>query len=203
MPGSTRTRAGRRGTDSIRWWRRTTSGRSCSPTSSAICSRRRRRREWWSPPRSPTATPARLDLERFAEPRERSRVAALFAYGTTKLINILFTQELARRLEGTGVTANSFCPGRVATGLTREVWPVSLAERALSHTPLTRRPEQGARMGLRLATDPSLEGVSGKFFTSTPGMRFLPAVRARRDLDLERRLWERSAELVGLAHEGD
>jgi hypothetical protein len=54
-------------------------------------------------------------------------------------------------------------------------------------------------MGIRLAADPEFANVSGQFFTSTPGARFLPRARARDDRDYQRALWERSAELVGLA----
>ena len=62
-----------------------------------------------------------------------------------------------------------------------------------------RKPDVVERMSVRLATDPSLAGVTGRFFTSTPGMRFLPSVRDSRDAGLQRRVWERTSELVGLS----
>jgi hypothetical protein len=68
----------------------------------------------------------------------------------------------------------------------------------LARTPLLNRPDQGARMGLRLVLDPELTTTSGEFFTSTPGLRFLPATAPRRDLDYQRAIWEKSAELVGI-----
>jgi retinol dehydrogenase-12 len=68
----------------------------------------------------------------------------------------------------------------------------------LARTPFVRRPEQGARMGLRLVLDPALAGVSGQFYTSTPGARLLPSVATRNDARYQRELWDRSAELVGL-----
>ena len=138
------------------------------------------------------------DLDRLGEPEQFGVTGADRVYGRSKLMNILFTQELARRLEGSGVTANCFCPGIVGTGLVRDNRFLDTAGRVLSHTPLVRRPEQGARMGVRLVLDPDLADVSGEFFTSTPGMRFLPAVGIRDDAVFQRRAWERSAELVGL-----
>jgi NAD(P)-dependent dehydrogenase (short-subunit alcohol dehydrogenase family) len=113
-------------------------------------------------------------------------------------MNILFTQELARRIEPTGVTANCFCPGAVATGLVRDTRLLDIGARVLSRTPVIRTPSQGARMGVRLAVDAELAGISGQFFTSTPGLRFLRPVAVRGDEAFQRRAWERSAELVGL-----
>ena len=60
-----------------------------------------------------------------------------------------------------------------------------------------RTPEQGARMSVRLATDPSLAGVTGRFFTSTPGLRFLPPAGATRNVALQGRIWERTRQLDG------
>ena len=140
----------------------------------------------------------RPPVENLAAPEDFGRAGAQRRYGRSKLMNILFARELAGRLEGTGVTANCFCPGMVATGLVRDNRFLDLAGQALSRTPLIRRPEQGARMGIRLVVDPDLEAVSGEFFTSTPGMRFLPTAPALGDADYRRRVWERSAVLVGL-----
>jgi NAD(P)-dependent dehydrogenase (short-subunit alcohol dehydrogenase family) len=138
----------------------------------------------------------RYDLAHLGEPREYSRSRSMLEYGATKLFDILFTQELATRLAGTGVTANCFCPGLVNTGIAHENRLLSRLGPVLDRTPLVRRPEQGAREGVRLATDPALERVTGGFFSSTPGARLLPASRRRRDRDLQRRLWERTAEVV-------
>jgi NAD(P)-dependent dehydrogenase (short-subunit alcohol dehydrogenase family) len=123
---------------------------------------------------------------------------AVRAYAKTKLLDLLFTLELARRLDGSGVTANALCPGLVATNLVEGGPAFGGLDPLLSHTPLVRTPEQGARISVRLATDPSLAGVSGRYFPSTPGSRFLPKVRAVRDVDLQRRVWDRTADLVGL-----
>lgn len=77
----------------------------------------------------------RVNLAEFAEPDRYSPVGSLFAYARSKLMNILFTQELARRLTPTPLTANSFCPGMVASGLTRDSGILTSATRALSRTP--------------------------------------------------------------------
>lgn len=126
------------------------------------------------------------------------RAGGIRAYGKTKLMDILFTLELARRMAGTGVTANCLCPGLVATNLPADQPVAVSAGRLLSWTPFIRTPAQGARMSVRLATDPELEGVSGRFFTSTTLARPLPAIPAVRDEELQHRLWDGMAERCGL-----
>jgi len=141
----------------------------------------------------------RIDPEAFEKFGSYARLRAMRAYGRTKLLDLLFALELARRLQTTGVTSNALCPGLVATNLVEGQPVMGRADRMASLTPFLRRPDQGARMSVRLATDPSLAGVTGRFFTSTPGMRFLPSVRGSRDAGLQRRVWERTSELVGLS----
>jgi NAD(P)-dependent dehydrogenase (short-subunit alcohol dehydrogenase family) len=143
------------------------------------------------------ATPIDLDALGTSPQRRAGQLSAELAYGTSKLLPMLFTRELARRIDGTGIRANSFCPGLVATNLNGDSAFTRVAER-LSATPLVRRPEQGARMGVRLATDPELATVNGRFFTSTPGARLLPPRRILSDVDFQRQLWDRTAALVGL-----
>jgi NAD(P)-dependent dehydrogenase (short-subunit alcohol dehydrogenase family) len=118
------------------------------------------------------------------------------AYGKTKLLDVLFTFELAARLAGTGVTANCCCPGLVATGLggTNNATERMLA--ALSRTPFVRRPDQGARVLVRLATDPAFASRSGEFISSTPLAPLVPSIPATRDLSLRRRLWEETEKLL-------
>jgi NAD(P)-dependent dehydrogenase (short-subunit alcohol dehydrogenase family) len=123
---------------------------------------------------------------------------AIRAYARTKLLDLLFTFELARRLDGTSVTANALCPGLVATNLVEGGPAFGGWDRMLSRTFLVRTPEQGARVVVNLASDPSLSDTSGRYFPSTPGSRFLPSVRAARNAALQRRIWDRTTELVGL-----
>jgi retinol dehydrogenase-12 len=138
-------------------------------------------------------TAGRVDLATLAEPVVSGPVGAERRYGQSKLMSILFTQELADRLAGTRVTVNCFCPGAVATGLVRETRWLDVGARLLSRTPA-----QGARMGVRLVVDPDLETTTGRFFSSTPGLRRLAPVSARADRAYQRAAWERSATLVGL-----
>jgi NAD(P)-dependent dehydrogenase (short-subunit alcohol dehydrogenase family) len=140
----------------------------------------------------------RLDVERFAEPGSYGPLESMRVYGRSKLLNILFAQELARRMEGSGVTVNAVCPGAVATGLFRDVPGGGRVSGLLAHTPLMRTPAQGARPVLRLALDEEFEGRSGVFHSSTPGAGLLPVVGALRDPELQRAVWDRSARLVGL-----
>jgi retinol dehydrogenase 12 len=125
-----------------------------------------------------------------------ARAGVMTAYGKSKLLDVLFTLELAERLEGTGVTANCCCPGLVATGL---AGTENLADRVgtvLSRTPIIRRPEQGARVLVRLATDPQLATRTGAFISSTPFAGLLPAIPAVRDAKLRARLWEATEALL-------
>ena len=140
----------------------------------------------------------RIDVDHIRDFVPMGVVGGNRLYGRTKLELILFTQELARRLEGTGVTANAVCPGLVATNLAGEASPFTRVAAAMSRTPLVRRPEQGARMPVRLASDPAFERTTGEFFSSTPGARLIPAHPARRDRALQTELWARTADLVGL-----
>jgi NAD(P)-dependent dehydrogenase (short-subunit alcohol dehydrogenase family) len=122
------------------------------------------------------------------------RYRAMRVYGQSKLANILFTAELARRCAGSGVTANSLHPGAVATGLgtNNGAWARRLI--ALLR-PFFRTPENGAATSVYLASSPAVEGVSGKYFANCREKR--PS-RAAQDAAAARRLWEVSARLTGV-----
>ena len=117
------------------------------------------------------------------------RAGVMAAYGKSKLLDVLFTLELAERLGGTGVTANCGCPGLVATGLAGTENVADRVATTLSRTPLVRRPEQGARVLVRLATDAAFATRTGEFISSTPLAGLLPTIPAVRDAALRRRLW--------------
>jgi NAD(P)-dependent dehydrogenase (short-subunit alcohol dehydrogenase family) len=114
-------------------------------------------------------------------------------YGETKLMNMLFTLELARRLEGTGVTANCVHPGAVATNIGA---PPKLVAKITKH--ILKSPEEGARASLQVALDPDLAGTSGSYFNHRGNIDGKRAKRAR-DVELAARLWAVSAEAVGLS----
>ena len=124
------------------------------------------------------------------------RAGVMTAYGKSKLLDVLFTLELADRLKDTGVTANCCCPGLVATGLAGTANSTDRVATALSRTPLVRRPEQGARVLVRLATDPAFATRTGEFISSTPLAGLLPDILAIRDVALRRRLWEATEALL-------
>jgi NAD(P)-dependent dehydrogenase (short-subunit alcohol dehydrogenase family) len=111
-------------------------------------------------------------------------------YGETKLANVLFTVELARRLEGTGVTANCFHPGLVATGITRELRGPARMTMSVMNA-FSRKPKQGAETLVWLVDSPDVEGVSGAYFVDKKRVEPAPAAR---DLDSARRLWDVSVE---------
>jgi NAD(P)-dependent dehydrogenase (short-subunit alcohol dehydrogenase family) len=130
------------------------------------------------------------------------RAGAMPAYGRSKLLDVLFTLELAERLGGTGVTANCCCPGLVATGLAGTQTVADRVATVLSRTPLVRRPEQGARVLVRLATEPQFAARTGAFISSTPLAGLLPAIPAVRDAGLRARLWEATESLLDARAEG-
>ncbi len=117
---------------------------------------------------------------------------AFRAYGRSKLANILFTRELARRIAGTGVTANCFHPGVVRSGFARNDKGLIALGAKLGGLFMIS-PEKGADTGVWLATAPELEGVSGKYFAKRREARGSPAAR---DEATAKRLWDASEQLV-------
>lgn len=130
----------------------------------------------------------------FNDLQNAHRYRSLRVYGQSKLCNILFTRELARRIAGTEVTANSMHPGGVATGLGwNNGWWAVLIAKALR--PFIRTPEQGADTIVYLATSTEFTGVSGKYFRDR---REIQPSQAAQDDEAARRLWQISAELTGI-----
>jgi NAD(P)-dependent dehydrogenase (short-subunit alcohol dehydrogenase family) len=114
------------------------------------------------------------------------------AYGQSKLCNILFTRELAKRLEGTGVTANAAHPGPVGSGFGHTYGGFSAILATLAR-PFILTPEQGARTQVWLASSSEVEGISGKYFAKC---RERTPNRAAREPDAPARLWSVSEELT-------
>lgn len=118
------------------------------------------------------------------------------AYTRSKLANVLFANELARRLEGKDVTSNSLHPGRVATNIWSRApfWAKPFIY--LLRWPFFLSPEEGAKAIVQLAADPGLEGVTGTYFEFHKPVAPAPLAR---DEALARRLWQVSADLVHLS----
>jgi retinol dehydrogenase-14 len=146
------------------------------------------------------------------------------AYGASKLANLLFSYELARRLPSPAASSspsssdkaplavNALMPGVVRTELSRYIMPdrESLGARlmALLTLPITLDPVAGAATSIRLASDPELEGVTGKYYDvyrsgGKPGGQPVPSAGTPSSYDEEaaKKLWRLSEELTGVAFE--
>lgn len=126
----------------------------------------------------------------------RQNYGFMRAYGRSKLANVMFTYELARRLEESGVTANALHPGAVATnfGSNNTVWyarPMLALFRLFATTP-----EKGAETSVYLASSPEVEGVTGQYFANK---KPVSSSKASYDEEAAKRLWRVSGELTGLS----
>ena len=126
----------------------------------------------------------------FDDLQGEKRFSAFNAFGASKMGNLLFTYELARRLEGTGVTANAIHPGLMKSNLMHEVpapmrWLLNLISAA---------PEKAAATPIYLASSAEVLHTSGKFFKNKRPVASAPYSR---DTQVQRRLWEVSAALTG------
>src|SRR5689334_5432207 len=117
-------------------------------------------------------------------------------YENSKLANILFTIELARRMEGTGVTVNALHPGFVATGFGTNNGKVMAALVNIFAPLIARSPAKGAETSIYLASSPMVENITGKYFHDS---RVIPAALQASDMVVARRLWDVSAEMFLLA----
>src|SRR6266545_866248 len=127
----------------------------------------------------------------FDDLQGEGRYRGFRAYGQSKLAQVLFTYELARQLDGTGVTVNACHPGVIRTNFGRDDWPwaVHLVR------PFFKSPEKGAQTPVYLAASPEVAGLTGKYV-----VRKEPRASSRlsQDPELQRRLYDVSLELTGL-----
>jgi retinol dehydrogenase 12 len=120
------------------------------------------------------------------------------AYGTSRLATVLFTQELAERLQDAGVTANSLHPGAVATN----IW--NMGPKNKVYQQIIQRitglfmlsPEEGARTSIYLASSEAVKGVTGKYFYQN---QIKDVSEKCKDIQLQKGLWQISEDLTGLA----
>jgi retinol dehydrogenase-12 len=134
---------------------------------------------------------ARLDLD---DPGQEHGWDSWRSYANSKLANILFTRELARRLDGTGVTANCAHPGVVRTGFGREGKPLLRLGTTLAR-PFFLSPERGADTIVYLASSPDVAGQTGGYYVKR--QRREPSAAARDDA-AARKLWDISEKMTGL-----
>jgi len=134
----------------------------------------------------------RIDFDALQSER---RYEPIRVYSMTKLANLLFTYELARRLDGTGVTVNAVHPGVVATRLLADYLDLPVVGGTIARA-FGAKPEKGAETSIYVAASPEVAGVTGAYFVGRHQSR---SSTASYDEAAARRLWQASAELTGLA----
>ncbi len=142
-----------------------------------------------------TSEAHRGSIIHFDDLQGEKKYSSFRAYGQSKLANVLFTYELARKLEGTGVTVNCLHPGVVRTGFGHDsggamslgIWVIS---------PFFMSAEKAARAAVYLATSPEVEGVTGKYFRKTREAR---SSEESYDVEAAQRLWQVSEKLTELS----
>ncbi len=135
----------------------------------------------------------RIDWDKLREPTRA--VTGLPEYQVSKLANVLFTRELARRLEGSGVTTYALHPGVIASDIWRRIpWPF----RNVMHA-FMKSPEEGAQTSLYCATAPELAAETGRYYDDRKERK--PSKLAQDDA-LATELWRRSEEWAGLPVSG-
>jgi len=133
----------------------------------------------------------------FDDLQAEQKYAGQRAYNASKLANVMFTYELARRLEGSGVTATVLHPGVVNTAFGAEDQAAFFTILSPLLRPFMKAPTRGAATSIYLASSPQVEGLTGQYFASSKPKK---SSKLSYDSAAARRLWQVSAELVGLAY---
>jgi NAD(P)-dependent dehydrogenase (short-subunit alcohol dehydrogenase family) len=129
----------------------------------------------------------------FDDLQEKRKYSAMKSYCQAKLAQVLFTHELAKRLEGTGVTVNCVHPGAVRTHWGDDAGLLGIGVKLAR--PFMITPEKGAETPIYVATSPELESVTGKFFAKKQERK---SSEESYDENISKHLWEVSSNLVGL-----
>lgn len=126
--------------------------------------------------------------------QSEKKFSKLGSYANSKLMNVLFTYELARRLKDTNVTANCLNPGAVASDFGKDLSGLFSLFVKLGRKTFFISPKKGAETSIYLATSPEIEGVTGKYFDEK---KAVPSLEISSDESLQKRLWKISEEIVG------
>ena len=118
------------------------------------------------------------------------------AYNQSKLANVMFTYELARRLAGTGVTATTLHPGMTNTAFSAEDPSRAFAPLVMVMRPFMKKPDRGADTPVYLASSNAAEGLTGQYFANRESKQ---SNKSSYDTEVTARLWRVSADLVGLS----
>jgi NAD(P)-dependent dehydrogenase (short-subunit alcohol dehydrogenase family) len=129
----------------------------------------------------------------FADVEFKTGYSGWSAYSHSKLANVMFTCELARRLDGTKVTATVLHPGFVATSFGHNNGGLMRTGMNVVQKLVAKKPEQGAETSVYLASSPAVEGVTGKYFSSKQETK---SSAASHDVGAQQRLWELSERMV-------
>ena len=132
----------------------------------------------------------------FSDLEGRARYRGWGAYGQSKLANLLFTYELARRLQGRGITVNALHPGFVASEFGKNNGPGMRLAMSIAHRLGAISVEEGARTSVYLATSKDVQSVSGRYFVKC---REAESAAASHDSSAMLKLWEVSARMTGIA----
>jgi retinol dehydrogenase-12 len=133
----------------------------------------------------------------FDDLQATGKYSPMGAYGTSKLANILFTRALAKRLQGTSVTATCLHPGFVRTSFGRDFAGSPILKRIFGLAArFARTPEKGAQTVIYLASSPEVKGASGGYYVDC---KLTTPSAAAQDDDVAERLWQVSDQLVGIA----
>jgi len=135
---------------------------------------------------------AELNLE---DLQSESNYKSRKAYSSAKLMVEMFTYELARQLEGTGVSVNAVLPGFVATNLGRSSGSLSSRIMFGMMKPFQLSPKEGAETSIYIATSPEVEGVTGKCFRKR---EVITTSDTSYDVEKQKQLWNRTVELLGI-----
>eukprot|EP00062_Callorhinchus_milii_P021490 gi/632978261/ref/XP_007905810.1/ PREDICTED: retinol dehydrogenase 12-like isoform X1 [Callorhinchus milii] len=141
-----------------------------------------------------SSTAHKMGSINFKDLNSEQSYSSIKAYGQSKLANILFTKELAKKLEGTGVTVYSLHPGAVRTELGRHLNVVIRASFKLFHF-FTKSPTEGAQTSIYCAVAPELETKTGQYYSDCAQV---DCSRAASNEETAKKLWDVSCKMVGI-----